>query len=132
MQQWMADDALQLAQLLAEGGLGMPERDRGAADAAGPDGGDERPEQGRFEVSRHKRSLCQPQRNDHFLWAGASPSVPLVTGYRQVLAVPGMAPLLGVSLLARTAITADVMALTLYVVLGLGLSYAAAGGVAAA
>ncbi|GIG87993.1 MFS transporter [Plantactinospora endophytica] len=55
-----------------------------------------------------------------------------MTGYRQVLAVPGMASLLGVSLLARTAITADVMALTLYVVLGLELSYAAAGGVAAA
>ncbi|GAA4164633.1 hypothetical protein GCM10022251_49400 [Phytohabitans flavus] len=46
--------------------------------------------------------------------------------------MPGMAPLLGVSLLARTAITADVMALTLYIVLGLDLSYAAAGGVAAA
>jgi MFS family permease len=43
-----------------------------------------------------------------------------------------MAPLLGVSLLARIAITADVMALTLYVVLGLDMSYAAAGGVAAA
>ena len=55
-----------------------------------------------------------------------------MTSYRQVLAVPGMAPLLGVSLLARTAITADVMALTLYVVLSLELSYAAAGGVAAA
>ncbi|MDT0342293.1 MFS transporter [Streptomyces litchfieldiae] len=55
-----------------------------------------------------------------------------MTGYRQVLAVPGMASLLGVSLLARTAITADVMALTMYVVLGLDMSYAAAGGVAAA
>src|SRR5215469_8886435 len=43
-----------------------------------------------------------------------------------------MAPLLSISLLARAAITADVMALTLYVVLGLHLSYAAAGGVAAA
>lgn len=43
-----------------------------------------------------------------------------------------MAPLLGVSLVARAAITADVMALTMYVVLGLDLSYAAAGGVAAA
>ncbi|MET8909046.1 MFS transporter [Micromonospora sp. NPDC004551] len=52
--------------------------------------------------------------------------------YREVLAVPGMASLLGVSLLARAAITADVMALTMCVVLGLGLSYAAAGGVAAA
>lgn len=43
-----------------------------------------------------------------------------------------MAPLLGVSLLARAAITADVMALTMYVVLGLDMGYAAAGGVAAA
>ncbi|TMR97943.1 MFS transporter [Nonomuraea basaltis] len=55
-----------------------------------------------------------------------------MTRYRQVLAVPGMASLLGVSLLARAAITADVMALTMYVVLGLNMSYAAAGGVAAA
>jgi MFS family permease len=43
-----------------------------------------------------------------------------------------MAPLLGISLLARVAITAVVMALTMYVVLGLDMSYAAAGGVAAA
>jgi MFS family permease len=43
-----------------------------------------------------------------------------------------MAPLLSISLLARAAITAAVMALTMYVVLGLGMSYAAAGGVAAA
>jgi MFS family permease len=43
-----------------------------------------------------------------------------------------MASLLAVSLLARAAITADVMALTMYVVLGLEMSYAAAGGVAAA
>jgi MFS family permease len=43
-----------------------------------------------------------------------------------------MASLLGVSLLARAAITADVMALTMYVVLGLDMSYVAAGGVAAA
>jgi len=46
--------------------------------------------------------------------------------------VPGMASLLGVSLLARVAITADVVALTMYVVLGLDMSYAAAGGVVAA
>ena len=46
--------------------------------------------------------------------------------------MPGMAPLLAVSLLARVAITADFMALTMYVVLGLHMSYAAAGGVAAA
>jgi predicted MFS family arabinose efflux permease len=43
-----------------------------------------------------------------------------------------MAPLLSISLLARAAITADVMALTMYVVLGLDMSYAAAGGAAAA
>lgn len=43
-----------------------------------------------------------------------------------------MASLLGISLLARMAITADGMALTLYVVLGLGRSYVAAGGVVAA
>ncbi|HET6856432.1 MAG TPA: MFS transporter [Streptomyces sp.] len=55
-----------------------------------------------------------------------------MTGYRQILAVPGMASLLGVSFLARTAITAVVMALTMYVVLGLGLGYVAAGAVAAA
>lgn len=46
--------------------------------------------------------------------------------------MPGMASLLGVSLLARAAITAGVMALTMSVVLGLDMSYAAAGGVAAA
>jgi MFS family permease len=55
-----------------------------------------------------------------------------VTRYRQVLAVPGMAPLLSISLLARAAITADVMALTMYVVLGLDGSYVAAGSVATA
>jgi MFS family permease len=43
-----------------------------------------------------------------------------------------MAPLLGISLLARVAVTAVVVALTMYVVLGLDMSYAAAGGVAAA
>lgn len=42
-----------------------------------------------------------------------------------------MASLLGVSLVARAAITADAMALTMHVVLGLHMSYAAAGGVAA-
>jgi MFS family permease len=43
-----------------------------------------------------------------------------------------MASLLTVSLLARIATTGGVMALTMYVVLGLDMSYAAAGGVAAA
>jgi MFS family permease len=46
--------------------------------------------------------------------------------------VPGLASLLGVSLIARAALAADMMTLTLYVVLGLHMSYAAAGGVAAA
>jgi MFS family permease len=46
--------------------------------------------------------------------------------------VPGMTPLLGISLLARTAITADAMALTMYVVVALDMSYAAAGAVVAA
>jgi MFS family permease len=55
-----------------------------------------------------------------------------MTRYRQLLAVPGMAPLLGISLLARAAITADAMALTMYIVLDLEMSYAAAGGAAAA
>lgn len=49
-----------------------------------------------------------------------------------MLAVPGMTPLLAMSLLARTAITADAMALTMYVVVGLGMSYTAAGAVVAA
>ncbi|MGW0060803.1 MFS transporter [Streptosporangium sandarakinum] len=51
---------------------------------------------------------------------------------RQVLAVPGMTPLLSISLLARAAITADATALTMYVVLALDMSYAAAGAVVAA
>lgn len=42
-----------------------------------------------------------------------------------------MASLLGVSLLARTAITSAVIALMMHVVLGLHMNYAAAGGVAA-
>ncbi|WP_344923002.1 MFS transporter [Streptosporangium oxazolinicum] len=53
-------------------------------------------------------------------------------GFRQVLAVPGMTPLLAISLLARAAITADAMALTMYVVVALDMSYAAAGAVVAA
>ncbi|MFT2016595.1 MFS transporter [Streptomyces sp. 796.1] len=55
-----------------------------------------------------------------------------MTGYRQVLTLPGMAALLGVSFLARTAITAVALALTTYVVFGLHLGYAAAGVVVAA
>ncbi|WP_229811078.1 MFS transporter [Streptosporangium pseudovulgare] len=52
--------------------------------------------------------------------------------FRQVLAVPEMTPLLGISLLARAAITADATALTMYIVLALDMSYAAAGAVVAA
>lgn len=59
-------------------------------------------------------------------------SIARVTRYREVLAVPGMASLMGSSLLARTAITANATALIMFVVLALDLSYAAAGGVAAA
>ncbi|THC47020.1 MFS transporter [Streptomyces sp. A1499] len=55
-----------------------------------------------------------------------------MNGYRQVLALPGMTRLLAVSFLARTAITAAVMALTMHIVLVADLSYVAAGGVAAA
>ncbi|MFI6504756.1 MFS transporter [Nonomuraea typhae] len=54
-----------------------------------------------------------------------------MTRFRQVLAVRGMTPLLGIALLARAAITADAIALTMYVVLALDMSYAAAGAVAA-
>jgi MFS family permease len=43
-----------------------------------------------------------------------------------------LASLLGVSLVARAALAADMMTLTLYVVLGLHMSYAAAGAAAAA
>lgn len=43
-----------------------------------------------------------------------------------------MTPLLGISLISRAAITADAIALTMYVVLDLDMSYAAAGAVAAA
>ncbi|GAA2048507.1 MFS transporter [Catenulispora yoronensis] len=49
-----------------------------------------------------------------------------------MLAVPGLAALLGVSLVARAALAANMMTLTLYVVLGLHMDYSAAGGVAAA
>lgn len=49
-----------------------------------------------------------------------------------MLVVPGMTPLLSISLLARAAITADATALTMYVVLALDMSYAAAGAVVAA
>lgn len=69
---------------------------------------------------------------NHYLWPARESSVSRVTGYRQILAVPGLASLLGVSFVARTAITAAVMALTMHVVLGLNMSYVAAGGVAAA
>ena len=59
--------ALQLAHLLAERGLGMAERRRGAADAARPHGGDERPQQRDLKILGHKNSLCQLQQIDDFL-----------------------------------------------------------------
>ena len=67
VQQRTADNALEPAQLLAERGLGMPERGRGAADAAGPHGGDERPQQHDLKLPGHKHSLCQLQQIDDFL-----------------------------------------------------------------
>jgi len=50
-----------------------------------------------------------------------------LTPYRQALALPGVARLLALSVLARMPNTAAGVALTLYVVLGLGRGYAAAG-----
>jgi MFS family permease len=47
--------------------------------------------------------------------------------YRRALALPGVRSLLLVSVLARIPVTATSVALTLYVVLGLGRGYAAAG-----
>jgi hypothetical protein len=66
VKQPMADGALELAQLLAERGLGMAERRRGAADAARPHGGDERPQQRGLKIPGHKHSLCQLQQINHF------------------------------------------------------------------
>jgi MFS family permease len=47
--------------------------------------------------------------------------------YRSALAVPGLRPLLLVSILARVPVAASAVALTLHVVLDLGYGYAAAG-----
>lgn len=64
-----------------------------------------------------------------------SPGTAEATGadaYRQVLGVPGMAPLYLVGVLARLPHVGGGLALTLYVVEGLGLTYLRAGLVAAA
>jgi MFS family permease len=55
-----------------------------------------------------------------------------LTPYRRVLAQPGVRPLIVLIMLARIPTTAAGMVLTLYVVLGLHLGYAAAGLVTAA
>lgn len=54
------------------------------------------------------------------------------TGYRGVLALPGVAPLMTLALLARVPASAAAITLTLHVVLTLDLGYAAAGAVGAA
>ncbi|MBW0118425.1 MFS transporter [Pseudonocardia abyssalis] len=56
----------------------------------------------------------------------------MTPGYRGVLALPGVAPLMTVSLLARVPASAAAITLTLHVVLTLDLGYAAAGAVGAA
>jgi MFS family permease len=54
------------------------------------------------------------------------------TGFREVLALPGVTPLMTLSLLARVPASAAAITLTLHVVLTLDLGYAAAGAVGAA
>lgn len=61
---------------------------------------------------------------------GMTTTVP--TGYRAVLALPGVTPLVLLSLVARVPASAAAITLTLHVVLTLDLGYAAAGAVAAA
>jgi MFS family permease len=53
-------------------------------------------------------------------------------GYREVLGLPGVAPVLALTVLARIPASAAAITLTLHVVLTLGLGYGAAGAVAAA
>ena len=55
-----------------------------------------------------------------------------VTGYRGILALPGVSRLLGFAVLARLPPAAASIVLTLYVVLGMGRGYGAAGLVSAA
>ncbi len=56
----------------------------------------------------------------------------MTTGYRDVLALPGVTPLMALSLLARVPASAAAITLTLHVVLTLDLGYGAAGAVGAA
>lgn len=62
----------------------------------------------------------------------ATTSVPAPGGYRAVLALPGVTPLMVLALLARVPASAAAITLTLHVVLTLDLGYAAAGAVGAA
>ncbi len=68
VQQRTADGPLELAQLLAERGLGVAERRRGATDAARSRGGDERAKQYGLKILGDKSSLCQVQLSSRFLW----------------------------------------------------------------
>jgi MFS family permease len=63
----------------------------------------------------------------HAVMTSAAP-----TGYRAVLGLPGVTPLVALSLLARIPASAAGIVLTLHVVLTLDLGYAAAGAVGAA
>ena len=62
----------------------------------------------------------------------ATTSVPAPGGYRAVLALPGVTPLMVLALVARVPASATAIVLTLHVVLTLDLGYAAAGAVGAA
>ncbi len=64
--------------------------------------------------------------------AGMSPTAAAPTGYRAVLALPGVTPLVVLAVLARIPASAAAITLTLHVVLTLDLGYAAAGAVGAA
>ncbi|QJY45444.1 MFS transporter [Pseudonocardia broussonetiae] len=55
-----------------------------------------------------------------------------LAGFRTVLAIPGVAPLMALALVARIPASAAAITLTLHVVLTLDLGYAAAGAVGAA
>lgn len=64
--------------------------------------------------------------------AGVPPTATAPTGYRAVLALPGVTPLVVLAVLARIPAAAAAITLTLHVVLTLDLGYAAAGLVGAA
>ena len=64
--------------------------------------------------------------------AGVPSAAAAPAGYRAVLALPGVTPLVALSLVARVPASAAGIVLTLHVVLTLDLGYAAAGAVGAA